>query len=212
MTDTVDRHDVRAGDPASNRYLSGNFGPVSEEVTAFDLPVIGELPVELDGRYLRNGPNPIEPVDPRPPTTGSSATAWSTASGSAAGGRVVPQPVRRFEARRPASRRARHPRPELERQPPGPQHQRRRVRRHHVGDGRGRRVPGRAHLRARDRGPQRLLRHPAGRVHRPPEGRPDTGEMHAMVYAWGQWLDHVQYVSSAPTAGFATPSTSRCRA
>src|SRR5688572_32712218 len=45
-------------------YLSGNYGPVTDEVTAFDLPVIGELPTELDGRYLRNGPNPIGPVDP----------------------------------------------------------------------------------------------------------------------------------------------------
>jgi carotenoid cleavage dioxygenase len=40
------------------------FAPVSEEVTAFDLPITGELPPELDGRYLRNGPNPLAPVDP----------------------------------------------------------------------------------------------------------------------------------------------------
>jgi carotenoid cleavage dioxygenase-like enzyme len=39
-------------------YLSGNFAPVSEEVTAFDLPVEGEIPKELAGLYLRNGPNP----------------------------------------------------------------------------------------------------------------------------------------------------------
>jgi carotenoid cleavage dioxygenase len=31
-----------------------------------------------------------------------------------------------------------------------------------------------------------------------PKVDPDTGEMHAMVYAWGQWLDHVQYVVVAP--------------
>ncbi|MEZ5238915.1 MAG: carotenoid oxygenase family protein [Microthrixaceae bacterium] len=42
----------------------GNFAPVAEEVTAFELPVEGELPAELSGRYLRNGPNPIEAVDP----------------------------------------------------------------------------------------------------------------------------------------------------
>lgn len=46
-----------------NPYLSGNFAPVSEEVTALDLPVTGTLPPELDGRYLRNGPNPID-ADP----------------------------------------------------------------------------------------------------------------------------------------------------
>ncbi len=27
-----------------------------------------------------------------------------------------------------------------------------------------------------------------------PKVDPDTGEMHAMVYAWAEWLDHVQYV------------------
>jgi carotenoid cleavage dioxygenase len=48
-----------------NQYLSGNFGPVTKEVTAFDLPVTGALPRELNGRYLRNGPNPSGPVDPR---------------------------------------------------------------------------------------------------------------------------------------------------
>ena len=43
-------------------YWSDNFAPVTEEVTATDLPVIGELPKELNGRYLRNGPNPIGPI------------------------------------------------------------------------------------------------------------------------------------------------------
>jgi carotenoid cleavage dioxygenase-like enzyme len=47
-----------------NRYLAGNFGPVTEEVTAFDLEVTGTLPPELDGRLLRNGPNPRGDVDP----------------------------------------------------------------------------------------------------------------------------------------------------
>ena len=27
-----------------------------------------------------------------------------------------------------------------------------------------------------------------------PKIDPDTGEMHAITYAWPQWLDHVQYV------------------
>jgi 8'-apo-carotenoid 13,14-cleaving dioxygenase len=46
-------------------YLETNFAPVKGEVTAFDLPVIGEIPKDLEGRYLRNGPNPIAEVDPR---------------------------------------------------------------------------------------------------------------------------------------------------
>lgn len=42
-------------------FLEGNFAPVHEEVTADDLPVVGELPKELDGMFVRNGPNPQFP-------------------------------------------------------------------------------------------------------------------------------------------------------
>ena len=45
-------------DSAQPFYLSGNFAPVLEEVTAFDLPVEGSIPPDLRGVYLRNGPNP----------------------------------------------------------------------------------------------------------------------------------------------------------
>jgi carotenoid cleavage dioxygenase-like enzyme len=48
---------------SENRYLSGNFAPVTEEHTAFDLPVTGSIPRELEGRLLRIGPNPVE-ADP----------------------------------------------------------------------------------------------------------------------------------------------------
>lgn len=41
-----------------NPYLLGNFGPVREEVTAEKLKVIGSLPKDLNGLYVRNGPNP----------------------------------------------------------------------------------------------------------------------------------------------------------
>lgn len=47
-----------------NTYLTGNYAPVIDEITATDLQVIGTLPPELNGRYLRNGPNPIT----HPPT------------------------------------------------------------------------------------------------------------------------------------------------
>ena len=43
----------------TNPYLEGNFGPVVEEVTALDLAVTGTLPAELDGSYLRNGPEAL---------------------------------------------------------------------------------------------------------------------------------------------------------
>lgn len=38
--------------------FQGAYTPVAEEVTSFDLPVTGTIPAELNGRYLRNGPNP----------------------------------------------------------------------------------------------------------------------------------------------------------
>jgi Lignostilbene-alpha,beta-dioxygenase and related enzymes len=50
--------------PAHNRFLEGSFAPVTEEITAFDLPITGRPPAELSGRYLRNGPNPLGRDDP----------------------------------------------------------------------------------------------------------------------------------------------------
>ncbi|MFM9133049.1 MAG: carotenoid oxygenase family protein, partial [Actinomycetota bacterium] len=46
-----------------NPFLRGNLAPVDIETTAFDLRVTGTLPAEFDGRYLRNGPNPLGPVN-----------------------------------------------------------------------------------------------------------------------------------------------------
>jgi carotenoid cleavage dioxygenase len=55
MTDTIG---------TVNPYLVGNMAPVEREVTAFDLPVTGTIPTDLEGRWLRNGPNPRTEVDP----------------------------------------------------------------------------------------------------------------------------------------------------
>ncbi|NEN92143.1 MAG: carotenoid oxygenase family protein [Okeania sp. SIO3H1] len=41
-----------------NSYLMGNFAPVSEEITVDNLEIKGELPRDLSGMYVRNGPNP----------------------------------------------------------------------------------------------------------------------------------------------------------
>jgi carotenoid cleavage dioxygenase len=49
---------------ATNPYLEGNYAPVLEEVTETELSVTGQLPESLDGRYLRNGPNPVTPPEP----------------------------------------------------------------------------------------------------------------------------------------------------
>jgi carotenoid cleavage dioxygenase len=39
-------------------FRRGNYAPVADELTAFDLPVEGAIPAEISGWYLRNGPNP----------------------------------------------------------------------------------------------------------------------------------------------------------
>lgn len=45
-------------------HLSGNYAPVTDELTAHDLPVTGAIPPELTGWYLRNGPNPQDAASP----------------------------------------------------------------------------------------------------------------------------------------------------
>ncbi|XXT14792.1 carotenoid oxygenase family protein [Sorangium sp. So ce429] len=39
-------------------HLAGAFAPVREERTHVDLDVVGEIPADLRGTYVRNGPNP----------------------------------------------------------------------------------------------------------------------------------------------------------
>ena len=64
-----------------NPYLAGNFAPVTEEITATGLAVSGELPKELNGRYLRNGPNPLGDTD-------AAAYHWFTGTGMVHGLRL----------------------------------------------------------------------------------------------------------------------------
>jgi carotenoid cleavage dioxygenase len=45
----------------ANPYLDGNFAPIRKEITADRLQVIGELPQDLSGMFVRNGPNPQWP-------------------------------------------------------------------------------------------------------------------------------------------------------
>ncbi len=49
---------------APHPLLTGIHAPMTEELTLFDLAVEGAIPRELDGRYVRIGPNPAAP-DPR---------------------------------------------------------------------------------------------------------------------------------------------------
>ncbi|MEV0381365.1 carotenoid oxygenase family protein [Nonomuraea sp. NPDC050643] len=50
-----------------NRFLSGGFAPVQDELNVIDLPVEGALPPDLNGILMRNGPNPVKP-DPEHPS------------------------------------------------------------------------------------------------------------------------------------------------
>ncbi|MEU6065617.1 carotenoid oxygenase family protein [Streptomyces sp. NPDC047082] len=61
------RASARPGKPTDRHYpfLEGAFTPVTEELTAFDLTVTGRVPRELNGRFLRNGPNVLGLDDPR---------------------------------------------------------------------------------------------------------------------------------------------------
>lgn len=45
-------------DAGENPYLMGPYAPVDEEIEASELEVIGEIPPDLEGLYVRNGPNP----------------------------------------------------------------------------------------------------------------------------------------------------------
>jgi carotenoid cleavage dioxygenase-like enzyme len=46
-------------DPSAHPYTQGAWTPVFEEYDATDLPVIGEIPRDLEGVYLRNTENPV---------------------------------------------------------------------------------------------------------------------------------------------------------
>lgn len=49
------------GDQSQDKpfHLQGNFAPVKDELTATDLEVVGAVPPELSGTYMRNGANPV---------------------------------------------------------------------------------------------------------------------------------------------------------
>ncbi|TPG12725.1 carotenoid oxygenase family protein [Sphingomonas oligophenolica] len=52
----------RLPEPAkAHPFLAGIHAPMTEELTLDDLAVTGTIPPVFDGRYLRIGPNPIEP-------------------------------------------------------------------------------------------------------------------------------------------------------
>lgn len=180
---------------STNTYLSHNYGPVADEVTAFDLPVVGELPAELSGRYLRNGPNPATEPDP-------STHHWFTGDGMVHGIRLDEGRAEWFRNRYVGSRRMSELRGQNDIAGPsfsetfdvGPNT--------NVGgfagttwamvEAGGTPVELTYELETVARNDFEGTLPGAFTAH--PKVDPTTGEMHAMVYAWAEWLDHVQYV------------------
>ncbi len=61
MTETTKTEDTASAIFGTGEFFQrGNYAPVADELTAFDLPVEGAIPAEIEGWYLRNGPNPRE--------------------------------------------------------------------------------------------------------------------------------------------------------
>jgi carotenoid cleavage dioxygenase-like enzyme len=61
MSDTKTSAEQTSAIPATaDEITTGNYAPVADELTEFDLPVEGAIPAEIEGWYLRNGPNPRE--------------------------------------------------------------------------------------------------------------------------------------------------------
>lgn len=59
MTDTAELGNLPDARPF---HLRGNYAPVEDELTEYDLEVEGVIPAALDGWYLRNGANPRTPT------------------------------------------------------------------------------------------------------------------------------------------------------
>lgn len=181
-------------DTTTNPYLAGNYGPVTEEVTAFDLPVIGDLPTDLAGRYLRNGPNPLTPPDP-------TSHHWFIGDGMVHGVRLRDGSAEWYRNRYVGSTTLSAHRgvPDIPGRnwngnPSGPNT--------NVGgfagttwamvEAGGCPVELTYDLETVGRNDFSGTLPAAFTAH--PKVDPDSGEMHAMVYAWPDLIDHVQYV------------------
>jgi len=177
-----------------NTYLTENYAPVEQELTAFDLQIIGELPAELSGRYLRNGPNPAEPVDP-------ATHHWFLGDGMVHGVRIRDGKAVWYRNRYVGSShiselrgQADIPGPNWNDSSIGPNTS--------VGGFAGTTwamleaggVPVELNYELETVGRNDFYGTLPGAFTAHPKYDPATGEMHAMVYAWQEWLDHIQYV------------------
>lgn len=179
----------------SNRYLSGEFAPVTEEVTAFDLAVTGELPAELNGRYLRNGPNPVGVTED--PTKHH----WFLGDGMVHGVRLRDGRAEWYRNRYVGSTNisaARGlpdiPGPNWNNTPVGPNT--------NVGGFAGRTwamveaggCPVELTYELETVGRNDFFGTLPGAFTAHPKFDPTTGEVHAVAYAWPEWMDHLQYI------------------
>lgn len=68
MPDAMDRlvNSAKTNGSASGEhyFLSGLHTPMTREMTLTDLRILGDIPIGLDGLYVRIGPNPITPPNP----------------------------------------------------------------------------------------------------------------------------------------------------
>ncbi len=182
----------------TNPYLVGNFAPVAEEVTAEHLPVVGELPKELSGRYLRNGPNPIEAPD-------APTHHWFLGDGMVHGLRLRDGRAEWYRNRYVGSTNVSRVRGvddiagrNWNDSAGGPNT--------NVGGFAGTTwamveaggCPVELTYELETIGRNDFHGTLPGAFTAHPKIDPGTGEMHAMTYAWGQWLDHAQYVVVGP--------------
>lgn len=179
-----------------NRYHEGNYAPIQTETTAADLSVTGRLPEELTGLYVRNGPDPL----PGSPTD----RHWFLGDGMVHGVRLDGGRASWYRSRYVGGDRVDKA---LGRTTPGPNwNDSAGGPNTHVG-----RFAGRIYAMVEAGGTPVELTPELETVGRSdfggtlahgftahPKYDPATGELHAMAYAWGQLLDHLEYVVVGP--------------